>query len=101
MIFGAAFSDKRAGALAAEIRVDDSVKRFGEFQIHFHGARGATQTRRGPVGSNRVRQVVQFGDDPVQGGLLRQSVALVLDVQASLGVVGLSPGHDGQQAGQH
>lgn len=112
VIFGSAFAHEGAGALPAEIRVDDPVEGLGKLQVDFHGSRSAAQRGRRPlretlrlekvavfvyfddkslpVGSDCVGQVVQTGDDPVQSRFLGESIPLVFNVEASLGVVGLS-----------
>ena len=118
MIFGSSFADKRASASSIEIGIDNSVKRLGKFKIHFHSPRGAAQAGRRPVkytklnnllvrrdflpfklevksyggrpvGADDVCEVVQFRDDAIESSLERYAIALVLDVDSALSVVGL------------
>ena len=122
MIFGASFADKRASASAVEIRVYNAVKRLGKFQVDFHGSRSAAQTGRWPaerkkqkcfgienncssfqsiyyyydwlVGADDVGEIVQLRDDAIESGFLRNSIALILNVDSALRIIWLGRGTD-------
>lgn len=49
-----------------------------------------------PVGSDDMRQVIEFGHDAIERCFLWQAIALIFDVQAAFGIVRLGRG-GGQQ----
>lgn len=90
-----------ASSVSVEICIGDAVELVVELEFDLHGTRGAVERRFRAVQENNRAEVVQLGDLSVQGGLLRQTFALVLHIVRLVLVVGLArrladeeqPGH--------